>query len=99
MLLLAVAGRDWRRRCTVHCHTASRPDCDCCCGGLFHGCGGDPVQLAVLARAFLPDLVDLWVRAERRGDAQIYYARPDLTGAPLISRAGRKRQALQLTLL
>ncbi len=97
-LLLQVRGADWHRRCTIHCHTASRPECDCCCGGVFHGAAGAGRQLAVVARAYLPDLIDLWRRAELRGDARILFARADLLGPPLISQLGRRRRPLQLTL-
>ncbi len=97
-LVLEVAGRTWRRRCTVHCHTASRRQCDCCCGGLFHGAAERPGQLDALALAYVPALLLLWTRAERRGDVRILYARADLHGPTLISRRGARRRPHQLPL-
>lgn len=39
------------RRCDVRCHNAKRPDCDCWCGGLFHGDAGKGAREA-FAREF-----------------------------------------------
>ncbi len=97
-LVLEVAGRTWRRRCAIHCHTASRPTCDCCCGGLFHGAAGVPGQLEVLAFAYVPELLLLWTRAERRGDVRVLYARADLHGPRLVRRRGACRRPHQLPL-
>ncbi len=97
-LVLEVAGRIWRRRCAIHCHTASRRECDCCCGGLFHGAADRPGQLEVLALAYVPELLLLWTRAERRGDVRVLYARADLHGPTLISRRGARRRPQQLPL-
>jgi hypothetical protein len=27
------------RHCTARCHCAKEPDCECICGGRYHGCG------------------------------------------------------------
>lgn len=27
----------WTRRCDEHCHSAEKPECDCICGGRYHG--------------------------------------------------------------
>ena len=29
-------------RCDAKCHEATEPECDCMCGGQFHGCAGAP---------------------------------------------------------
>jgi hypothetical protein len=31
------------RRCDAKCHTATSPDCDCICGGRYHGAGSSDV--------------------------------------------------------
>lgn len=30
-----------QHRCDAKCHNAERPDCECMCGGAFHGAGRD----------------------------------------------------------
>lgn len=32
------------RRCDARCHNAKRPECECICGGRYHGCGRGGVQ-------------------------------------------------------
>lgn len=27
----------WKRRCDATCHDATKPDCSCICGGMYHG--------------------------------------------------------------
>lgn len=31
-------------RCDAKCHDARFPKCDCICGGMNHGCGGERAQ-------------------------------------------------------
>jgi hypothetical protein len=37
--LLSVGNSEGERRCDARCHQATEPDCDCICGGRYHGCG------------------------------------------------------------
>lgn len=37
--LLTVGDSGGSRRCDAHCHDAKEPDCDCVCGGRYHGKG------------------------------------------------------------
>lgn len=41
MTTLIQVGRSsgWSQRCDARCHNATGPDCDCVCGGRFHGRG------------------------------------------------------------
>ena len=39
--LLTVGNSGGERRCDAKCHDAHEPECDCICGGRFHGKGGD----------------------------------------------------------
>lgn len=96
--ILWVRGNGFSRRCDVRCWQSRAPDCDCCCSGLFHAAGYSHSGAEDWVRATMTDLLWLWRLAELRGDARILFARPDLLSSPLISRLGRKRRPLQLTL-
>jgi hypothetical protein len=37
--LLSVGNSEGERRCDARCHQATEPDCDCICGGRYHGQG------------------------------------------------------------
>jgi hypothetical protein len=37
--LLSVGNSEGERRCDARCHDATEPDCDCICGGRYHGKG------------------------------------------------------------
>ncbi len=37
--LLSVGNSEGERRCDARCHEATEPDCDCICGGRYHGHG------------------------------------------------------------
>jgi hypothetical protein len=37
--LLTVGNSEGSRRCDAKCHEAKDPDCDCVCGGRYHGGG------------------------------------------------------------
>lgn len=37
--LLIVGNSEGSRRCDAKCHEATEPDCDCVCGGRYHGRG------------------------------------------------------------
>ncbi|HEV8653151.1 MAG TPA: hypothetical protein VG276_28095 [Actinomycetes bacterium] len=37
--LLSVGNSEGERRCDARCHQATEPDCDCVCGGRYHGKG------------------------------------------------------------
>ncbi len=41
--ILTVGNSEGSRSCTATCHDAKRPDCDCVCGGRYHGAGSDAV--------------------------------------------------------
>jgi hypothetical protein len=44
------------RRCDAKCHTATEPECDCICGGAYHGCGSSAVAQERLTEEWLgPD--------------------------------------------
>lgn len=38
-IISAYNGYGQVRRCDARCHEAVTPDCDCICGGAFHGVG------------------------------------------------------------
>jgi hypothetical protein len=42
-------------RCDAKCHTAEHPDCDCICGGRYHGCGSSAIAQDQLTRDLLGD--------------------------------------------
>lgn len=44
--ILTVGGSDGQRHCTATCHNAQGLDCDCCCGGKFHGAGSQAIAEA-----------------------------------------------------
>ncbi len=37
MTVMLVANSGGIRRCDARCHDAAKPDCDCICGGRYHG--------------------------------------------------------------
>ncbi len=37
--LLTVGNSESSRRCDAKCHEATEPNCDCVCGGRYHGRG------------------------------------------------------------
>lgn len=39
--LLIVGNSEGSRRCDAKCHDATEPDCDCVCGGRYHGRGSE----------------------------------------------------------
>lgn len=51
--ILSVGNSEGTRRCDARCHQATEPDCDCICGGRYHGCGSTD-----LARQRLADDLD-----------------------------------------
>lgn len=42
--ILTVGNSDGERRCDAKCHNATEPDCDCVCGGRYHGAGAQAQQ-------------------------------------------------------
>jgi hypothetical protein len=43
--ILTVGNSEGSRSCTAKCHNATEPDCDCVCGGAYHGKGAQAQQL------------------------------------------------------
>lgn len=41
--VLTVGNSEGSRSCTATCHDAKLPECDCVCGGRYHGKGSGPV--------------------------------------------------------
>lgn len=39
--LLQVGDSEGAQRCDAKCHTAGEPECDCVCGGRYHGRGSE----------------------------------------------------------
>ena len=57
--VLTVGGSDGTRRCDATCHNAKGPNCDCVCGGRYHGKGQaalTAVEADVEAGVFGPDV-------------------------------------------
>ena len=55
----------WQGRCDAKCHNAKDPDCDCMCGGAFHGAAGRQGGVEAAVREFWDEVTD---RAQREAD-------------------------------
>lgn len=53
--IMAVGDSEGTRRCDARCHTATHPECDCCCGGRYHGKGSSAAAQEQLTRDWLGD--------------------------------------------
>ncbi len=42
--ILVCGNSDGQRRCDARCHNATTPECDCVCGGRYHGRGAQAAQ-------------------------------------------------------
>lgn len=49
-LITAENPGKWSRRCDAKCHEATGPECDCICGGRYHGKGNTPGALEEAVR-------------------------------------------------
>lgn len=49
---------DGGRRCTPSCRAAIRPECDCICGGRFHGAARRPGGVAAVQRELEAHLLE-----------------------------------------
>ena len=47
--LLTVGDSEGSRRCDAKCDEATEADCDCCCGGRYHGRGIDAARALIHA--------------------------------------------------
>lgn len=36
--IMSYSSSDGTRRCDARCHQATQPECECICGGRYHGC-------------------------------------------------------------
>ena len=43
--IMAIGNSEGTRRCDERCHGAQHPECDCICGGRYHGKGGRAQEL------------------------------------------------------
>lgn len=55
-------------RCDAKCHNASEPQCDCMCGGRYHGRGLD----GSLEKTIKDDGERIWEAAKKRAAADGY---------------------------
>lgn len=39
--IMSYSDSDGTRRCDARCHKATQPECECICGGRYHGCARD----------------------------------------------------------
>jgi hypothetical protein len=69
--IMSGSGKDGRqRRCTSRCHHAEGPDCDCICGGRYHGCArsigsGEPktiIDAELMCQGLDPDAIDTEIK-------------------------------------
>jgi len=55
-------------RCDAHCHEATEPDCQCICGGKYHGKGSSTAAQEALTEDWQPSL-EAWAK-ENKVDLQ-----------------------------
>lgn len=53
--IMTVGNSEGSRRCNARCHTATSPECDCVCGGRYHGRGSSAAAQEQLTRDWLGD--------------------------------------------
>ena len=56
--ILTVGNSEGERRCTAACQNAMRPECDCVCGGRFHGAARRPGGVAAVQREVAVELLE-----------------------------------------
>lgn len=76
------------RKCDSRCHTAKRKVCQCWCGGVFHGAGGQAARDAFVAEYLkLPSTQEEF---DKRTEPMF----PELADNPRASTGDRWRKAI-----
>ena len=52
---MTVGNSEGSKRCDAKCHAAKQPECDCWCGGRYHGKGSSKAAQEQLTRDWLGD--------------------------------------------
>lgn len=65
-------------RCDAKCHVASGPDCDCMCGGTFHGSANQPGGVERAVEMHLNDVYEAAKELARVEGLQVHLGEPQL---------------------